>query len=69
MGLIPKRREVMTLDKYQREYNGAPLSIEDFADGAARVTDDRDLATAAQDFLDAKSNFEYQLRKHDVEVG
>lgn len=69
MGLLPKRREVMTLEKYQREYNCAPLSIEEFAEGAERITDCEFLSKAAEDFLSAKRSFEQQLRVHDVEIG
>jgi hypothetical protein len=62
-------RETMTLTKYVKEFNQAPLPIEEFAEVAEQIVDCERLSAAAKDFLSAKRNFEHQLREHDVEVG
>lgn len=71
MGLLPKTREVMTLAKFQDEYNEAPLSLEEYAQGAQRIVDDEalDLKNAANELLKAQREFEHQLERFEVTVG
>lgn len=63
------KREVTTRERFIRELNGAPISLEAFAESAAHVEDCEQLATAAQDFLDAREHFELVLREAGVEAG
>ena len=59
----------MTLEEFREEYNMAPYSLEEFADGAAGVVDCDGLANAADAFLTAKLQFEYMMDYYGVEVG
>lgn len=59
----------MTLEEFREEYNMAPYSLEDFADGAAGIEDCDDLANAADAFLTAKFAFESMMDYYGVEVG
>jgi hypothetical protein len=59
----------MTLDKFVGDYDGAPLELSDFAYGAAQITDNQDLKEIAQEYLQAKRNFEHALDIAGVMVG
>lgn len=63
------RRETMTLKKYVKEFNGAPLMDHEFAEGAAQIVDCESLAAAGKAFLAAKQELEFQLRQYEVEIG
>lgn len=59
----------MLLTEFTEDYNGAPYTLEDFAQAAAGVSDDKALSEAATAFLQAQRNFEAQLQAKGVELG
>jgi hypothetical protein len=59
----------MILDDYRDEYDGAPLDLYEFADGAVGITDCADLQHAAEEYLTAKKTFEDMLDNFDIVVG
>lgn len=63
------RRESLKLAKFVAEFNCAPLSIEEFAQGAELVVDSDRVSDAAKRFLDAQKDFLFVLQAHGVEIG
>jgi hypothetical protein len=59
----------MKLAEFIEEFNHAPLSIDDFADGAVDVIDRADLSHAAEDYINARKAFVDTLEQYDVRVG
>lgn len=59
----------MLLTEYVEDYNGAPISLEEFAYGASQVRDNVRLSSAALAYLDAQKKFEEALRTVGVEQG
>lgn len=58
-----------SLEEFRDDFDGAPLELKDFAEGAIEIEDCDDLASKAQAFLDAKEEFESALESHGIEVG
>lgn len=58
----------MKVKVFIKKYNNAPLELQEFAEGAAKVTDSPDLAISATAFLLAKKMFEEELEKV-IEIG
>lgn len=59
----------MNLKFFQREYDGAPFDIFEFADIAEEVEDDRMLSEAATELLGARTRFILALNAVNVEMG
>lgn len=59
----------MNLAEFCEDYDGAPITEEEFAAGAALVEDAPDLAAAGQAYIDARHVFFSTLSKYDVEMG
>lgn len=63
------RGDLMILERFMRDYNQASYDLEEFARGAAEISDHSGLRNAAVAFLEAKKFFENELLTVDVEVG
>ncbi len=59
----------MKLKKFKEQYDGAPFLLEEVAEGAAQVTDHKELATVAKSFLDAQEDLYRVLNDIGVEMG
>jgi len=65
----------MNLKAFQKNYNGAPISLQemavavDFEKSELVDNDAIELVEAAINFLDAKSLFEQVLEEHNIEIG
>lgn len=59
----------MNVKEFKEDYDGASISLEDFAYAASTVTDYGRLAYAANEFLRAKFKFEKELDDIGVELG
>jgi len=57
------------LSKFKKDFDGAPFLLEEFAELAEKVTDCTNLKEAAQEFLEAKEEFERQLECAGVGIG
>ena len=51
----------MKKKKFLKEFSGAAVDDVELAEAASEVTDDDELKTAAEVFLDAKSSFDAEL--------
>jgi hypothetical protein len=59
----------MTLDELREQYSGSAISLEEFAELSAKVTDDPALSQTAKEFLFRKSKLEHLLAESGVEIG
>ena len=59
----------MTEEQFREGYHGAPYSLYEFAEMASEITDNGNLASAAQKFVEASLEFEEQLDAICFEVG
>jgi len=59
----------MTFDEFEEDYNYAPFTLEEFAQGAETVEDNSHLREAAIHFLAAKEEFEDALIDANIVVG
>jgi hypothetical protein len=67
--LVQQFKSAMTTDEFVEKYDGAPLDLEEFAQGAVEVEDNTRLLTAAEYFIAAKAVFEEELETVGVQVG
>lgn len=61
--------KTIALERYKQDYNEAPFDLQEFAEGATYVGDDKKLQAAAVSFLAAKKSFEAEMARVEVEVG
>lgn len=59
----------MNLKEYTELYDGAPLSSEEFAEGATELTDAPELQEAGRAYLEALAAFHEVLEQHGVFFG
>ena len=59
----------MKLEEFKENYNYAPIDINEFAELASNVSDDKELAKAASKFLQAHDVFLRELSRVEVEIG
>jgi len=59
----------MKFEEFEEDYNYAPLTLEEFAQGAETVEDDAHLREAAIRFLAVKEEFEDALTDAGIEMG
>lgn len=60
---------MMNLCEFAEDYNGAPLTEEEFATLAAQVEDCDELANAGKAYVEARMVFFSTLGKFDIEMG
>jgi hypothetical protein len=58
-----------TLKKFAKDYNEAPYELQDFAEGASKVTDCPALANAANAYRKAREDFLSALEDQGIEIG
>lgn len=59
----------MNLCEFAEDYNGAPLSEDEFAYYASQVEDCEELARAGKALVEARMVFLSTLAKFDIEIG
>ena len=62
-------RITRTLAQFRKDYDGSPLALEDFAEGATTVTDCEELRAAGDAFGEAETKLLELLEKYEVEIG
>lgn len=59
----------MRFDDFEENYNGAPLDLEEFAEGAEQLEDSPVLQRSAKQFIIAQEEFEIELAAAGIELG
>ena len=59
----------MKFVNFRENYDGAPISLEEFAFGAEQVDDNKRLSNAAKRYIEAQDEFELMLDEVGIEVG
>jgi hypothetical protein len=59
----------MTFENYKESYDGAPYSLEGFAEGAIEVEDDLELKEIAENLFYFRQKFIDALNFRGIEIG